>query len=226
MYIYIYIWAYGRTRSWGFWSRRPIETKNIPTESIIPFRKGTWRMNLWLTGRLACWQEKRFWSSEQVLWAETVVFIINKNKKPEGFLSVSTNKLRKPVFSLCFFVYLVSCFKKHRFSLGLWVFLVFSPNWNNPRRRVGRAIWSSGRSGEQKPWFSLVKPIICEAHVLKTCVFIGFFGFYGLTLQKPLVFIGFFGFFGFQLKMKFPPPHPQPPEPGKFHFQLKTKKTK
>ena len=62
---------------------------------------------------------------------------------------------------------------------------------------MGRAIWSSGRSGEQKPLFSLVKPIICEAHVLKTCVFIGFFGFYGLTLQKPWVFIGLFGFFWF-----------------------------
>jgi len=74
--------------------------------------------------------------------------------------------------------------------------------------------------------FSLLKPIICEAHVLKTCVFIGFFGFFGLTLQKPLVFIGLFGFFGFQLKVKLPRLWRLRMGRGKFHFQLKTKKTK
>ena len=132
-----------RTRSWGFWSRRPIETKNIPTESIMPFRKGTWRMNLWLTGRLACWQEKRFWSSGQVLWAETVVFIINKNKKPEGFLSVSTNKLRKPVFSLCFLVYLVSCFKKTK------VFIRFCFFWFLAQTETTQGAGWAGRFGVQ-----------------------------------------------------------------------------
>jgi len=60
--------------------------------------------------------------------------------------------------------------------------------------------------------------------VLKTCVFIGFFGFCGLTLQKPLVFIGLFGFFGFQLKVKLPRLWRLRMGRGKFHFQLKTKK--
>ena len=62
---------------------------------------------------------------------------------------------------------------------------------------MGRAIWSSGRSGEQKPLFSLVKPIICEAHVLKTCVFIGFFWFLWSHIAKTIGFHWVIWFFWF-----------------------------
>ena len=52
---------------------------------------------------------------------------------------------------------------------------------------------------------TLRKLIDTNTHVFRTCVFIGFFGFFGWTLQKTCVFIGFFGFFGSQEKMQLQP---------------------